>query len=309
MRAIIAAAVFASLALFPGADTAPFTDWSTPVNLGPVVNTPYIDSCVSISKNGLSLFFSSTRQNPGTPANRDLYVTQRASTDAAWGTPVPITALNTTAWESCPALSLDEHRLYFTSPRAPGCGGQDIWVARRQNRRDDLGWGEPENLGCESDGYFNTPYSELTPAFFEDERGRVLMYFSSSRPGSRGWDFYKSEMRADDTFGPATPVAELNSEFVDQGIAVRRDGLEVIFLSNRGTHPDSLDFFKATRASTADPWSDIVPLPTLGDPAYGQGRISLSFDGTELYFTSWLTESGTHPDLFVARREKVRGRK
>jgi hypothetical protein len=308
MSAIIAAAVFASLALYPGADTALFTDWSAPVNLGPVVNTPYVDSCVAISKNGLSLFFSSTRQSPGT-TNRDLYVTQRASTDAAWGIPVPVTALNTTAWESCPALSLDEHRLYFTSPRTGGCGTQDIWVARRQDRRNDLGWGEPENLGCESDGYFNTPYSELTPAFFEDERGRVLMYFSSNRPGSRAWDFYQSEMRPDDTFGPATPVAELNSEFVEQGVVVRRDGLEAIFLSNRGTHPDSLDFFKATRASTADPWSDIVPLPSLGDPAYGQGRISLSFDGRELYFTSWLTDSGTHPDLFVARREKVKGRK
>ena len=308
MRAIIAAAVFASLALFPGADTAVFTDWSAPVNLGPVVNSPHVDSCVAISKNGLSLFFSSTRQSPGT-SNRDLYVTQRVTTGAEWGIPVPVTALNTTVWESCPALSLDEHRLYFTSPRAPGCGGQDIWVSRRQDRRNDLEWAEPENLGCEADGYVNTPYGELTPAFFEDEGGRVLMYFSTARPGSRLWDFYQSEMRADDTFGPATPVAELNSEFNDQGIVVRRDGLEVIFLSNRGTNPGSLDFFKATRASTADAWSDIVPLPVLGDPAYAQGRIALSFDGTELYFTSWLTESGNHPDLFVARRERVRGRK
>ena len=307
MRAIIAAAVFASLALSPGGDIARFTDWSAPENLGPVVNSPYIDSCVTISKNGLSLIFSSTRQNPGT-SNRDLYVTRRPSLDAAWGAPVPITSLNTTAWESCPALSLDEHRLYFTSPRTPGCGGQDIWVARRQDRRDDFGWRDPENLGCEADGYVNTSYSELTPAFFEDEGGRVLMYFSSLRPGSRGWDFYQSVMRADDTFGPATPVAELNSDFVDQGSVVRRDGLEVIFLSNR-ENPDSMDFFKATRASTRDPWSDIVPLPALGAPAYGQGRIALSFDGRELYFTSWLTESGTHPDLFVARREKVKGGK
>ena len=44
------------------------------MNLGPIVNTPYVDSCVAISKNGLSLFFSSTRQSPGT-TNRDLYVT------------------------------------------------------------------------------------------------------------------------------------------------------------------------------------------------------------------------------------------
>lgn len=307
MRAIIAAAVFASLALFPAGDVARFTEWSAPENLGPIVNSPYVDSCVAISKDGQALFFSSTRQSPGT-SNRDIYLTHRPSLVGAWGVPVAITALNTGVWESCPALSLDEHRIYITSPRTPGCGGQDIWVARRQDRRNDVDWGPPENLGCEADGYVNTSYGELTPAFFEDERGRVLMYFSSSRPGSRGWDFYQSVMRADDTFGPATLVAELNSDFADQGIVVRRDGLEVIFLSNRDD-ASSMDFFSATRASTDDPWSDIVPLPTLGDPAYAQGRIALSFDGRELYFTSWLTESGSHPDLFVARREKVRGGK
>ena len=40
-------------------------------------------------------------------------------------------------------------------------------------------------------------------------------------------------MREDDTFGPATPVAELNSSIYESGPVVRRDGLEVIFQSSR----------------------------------------------------------------------------
>ena len=34
---------------------AQFTDWTPPQNLGPVVNSAFLDSCVAISKNGLSL--------------------------------------------------------------------------------------------------------------------------------------------------------------------------------------------------------------------------------------------------------------
>jgi WD40-like Beta Propeller Repeat len=306
MKTAIAAAVFVSLALSPGADNPKFTDWSAPVNLGPVINTPYVDSCVTISKNGLSLFLSSTRQAPGT-TNRDLYVSKRLTVTDPWGPPAPLATINTNTWESCPALSLDEHRLYFTSNRGGGCGGQDIWVSRRQDRRNDFGWEDPVNLGCAADGGPNTPFGDLTPALFEDEAGRVLMYFASNRGSS--WDHYQTVMKGDDTFGPATPIPVLNSSYSEQGITVRRDGLEVIFLSDRLRSGGSLNFFTATRESTGDPWSEPVPVPSLGNPAWGQGKISLSFDGTELYFTSWLTNTGTHPDLFFARRAKVKGGK
>lgn len=33
-----------------------FTDWSAPVSLGPVVNSPLFDSDVSLSRDGLSLY-------------------------------------------------------------------------------------------------------------------------------------------------------------------------------------------------------------------------------------------------------------
>ena len=171
--------------VLPATAMAQFTDWSVPVNLGPVVNSPYGDSCVTISKNGLSLFFSSNRQSPGT-ADRDLYVSKRDSTTQPWGEPQPLLTLNTADWESCPALSLDEHRLYFSSPRSGGCGGQDIYVSRRHDRRDDFGWEPPVNLGCDGQGGPNSGEGELTPALFEDEAGRVLMYFSSDRSGT--WD-------------------------------------------------------------------------------------------------------------------------
>ena len=285
-----------------------FTDWSAPVNLGPPVNTENLESCVTISKNRLSLFFSSNRQSPGT-GDRDLYVSKRHRTTDPWGEPEPLTALNTGVWESCPALSLDEHRLYFTSPRtAGGCGGQDIWVSRRHNRRDDFGWEPPVNLGCEAEGGPNSASVDLMPALFEDEAGRVLMYFVSGRVGGN-WDLYQSKMRDDDSFGPATPVAELNGPDVEMGPTVRRDGLEVIFLSYRpGGSEDWYDFWTATRTSTRDPWSAPVHVPSLGSPSWANGKISLSFDGRELYFAAW-PDDGESWDIWVARREKLHGKK
>lgn len=87
-------------------------------------------------------------------------------------------------WDSGPALSLDEHRLYFATERPGGCGGEDIWVSYRRDRRDDLGWEPPVHLACEADGGPNSASRDLTPALFEDEAGQVLMYFSSNRTGS-----------------------------------------------------------------------------------------------------------------------------
>lgn len=312
MKFILAAALVVLLGVVPGAPLPEFTDWSPPVNLGPVVNSPSLDSCVTISKNGMSLFFSSSR--PKGAGNRDLYVSQRVSVDDPWGSPQPLVALNTSAWESCPALSLDEHQLYFTSDRAGTCGGYDIWVSRRHDRRDDFGWEPPLNLGCTPDGP-NSSVNDMAPTLFEDEDGRVLMYFASNRSGNL--DHYQAVMSDDDTFGLATPITELNSPQGDVGITVRRDGLEVFFLSSRpgggGSGKIGLwDFWRATRSSTEEPWSQPVFVPSLGNPAWAQGKISLSFDGRELYFTSYRQPSidgKDQADIWVARREKLGGRK
>ena len=292
-------------------DEKRFTPWLAPVNLGSPVNTGSLESCVSISKDGLSLYFSSTRRSG---LSRNLYVSERDSTDDPfWGEPQALDILNNPdgfpMWQSCPALSLDEHRLYFTTWRYDSCGGLsgglDIYVSRRKNRRDNLGWKPAVNLGCEVDGYVNSIYNEVTPALFEDESGEVIMYFASYNPGF-GMDIFESRMRDDDTFGPGTPVAVLNSSFNDIGAIVRRDGLEVIFSTNRPPSQGMTDLWMATRESTFDPWSEPVPVEILNSVFFEGGRISFSFDGTKLYFRSDRTGNG---DLYVARREKLGGRK
>ena len=78
----------------------PFGPWSTPVNLGPVVNTRYSDGWAAISKSGLSLYLTSDRPggvNGKNPTGLiEIWVSQRASLDADWGPPVNLDAFNKT---------------------------------------------------------------------------------------------------------------------------------------------------------------------------------------------------------------------
>ena len=78
----------------------PFGPWSTPVNLGPVVNTRYSEGWAAISKNGLSLYLTSDRPggvNGKNPTGLiEIWVSQRASLDADWGPPVNLDAFNRT---------------------------------------------------------------------------------------------------------------------------------------------------------------------------------------------------------------------
>lgn len=305
-RVIVAIALMLGLLAVPAA--AQFTNWSAPVNLGPVVNLASTDQCVSVSKNGLSLYFSSNRS--GSAGYRDLWVSKRASVSEPWGVPQVLPNINSTSDESCPALSLDEHRLYFVSARPGGCGGTDFYVSRRHERQDDFGWEPPVNLGCMSDGYVNSPGYEQTPNFFEDETGTVVMYFTSGI-NSYTYDIYASPMRGDETFGPGTLVTELSSPYPygDLGPAVRRDGLEVIFASFRpgGLSDWYWDLWTATRKSTADPWSAPVNLTVLNSTANEIGRMCFSFDGRAFYFASNRPGGYGGTDIYFTTREKLRG--
>ena len=292
----------------PVTSFAQFTPWSTPVKVAGEVNSDAPETCVSVSKDHLSLYFA--RSSPLGFGGYDLYVSKRDTVEESWGTPSLVPHVNSSSNDFCPALSLDEHRLYFASVRPDGncgIGTTDIYVSRRHDRRDDFGWEPPENLGCE----VNSPRADQAPSFFEDDSGVVLMYFASNREPSQGFDIYQSRQRDDERFGPATPVSELNvATFNEIGTAIRRDGLEIIVDSTRPGGRGGRDLWGATRESTSEPWSPLVNLTSLNSPTFDGGRMSMSFDGRALYFASDRANPGTpNTDIYVTTREKLRGRK
>jgi hypothetical protein len=266
------------------ADDPPrFSDWSEPVNLGPPVNTPFIEQAASISKDGLSLYFHCT----GCPDNiggADIYVSQRASVDDPWGPPQNLgPTINTTGNEQAPRLSRDGRRLFFSSDGLGGLGGHDIYVSRRDDKRDDFAWQAPVNLGRGVNG----PDDDQTPDPFEDHGTHSsILFFGSGPAGSGATDIYSSTLQRDGSYGPRAPVVELNSTSVDRQPAIRRDGLEIFFASDRPGTLGAIDLWVATRASTSDPWSTPVNLGPVVNSPQVDARPALSFDGTTLYFQS-----------------------
>jgi hypothetical protein len=155
----------------------------------------------------------------------------------------------------------------------------------------------------------NTPAEEGEPTIFEDDvTGTITLYFASDRLGGIGdFDIYASTLQPDGTFGPAVLVEELGSPWRDRMPAIRRDGLEIIFQSNRpGSINGSADLWVSTRASTSDAWSVPVNLGPVVNSAANDGRPAISFDGTELYFHSNRPGGFGALDLYVSTRTKLK---
>jgi len=323
MLVVMCPVILAVSALLLVADDPPqFSPWSAPVNLGATVNSPTYDWFPFISKDGLSLYFTALTCSP-VPfpgcrqgfGGQDIFVFQRASVNVPWGPPQNLGPnINTPYHEGSPSISADGHLMYFASTQPGGFGGADIYVSRRHNKRDDFGWQLPQNLGSG----VNTNANENGPEIFEDETtGAVTLYFASNRPGGPGpftddvtydgTDIYSSTLQPDESFGPATLVAELNTPFIERQTTIRGDGLEIFLGSNRPGNWGFYDLWVSTRATTSDPWSTPVNLGPSVNTAFTDGGPAISFDGTALYISSNRAGGFGLMDLYVSTRTKLKG--
>jgi hypothetical protein len=242
-------------------------------------------------------------------------VSRRSSRRDSWGTPEALGApVNTAGYtEMIPALSRDEHWLFFTSNR-PGSASWDIWAAWRPHTKDPFGWQEPVNLGPG----VNSAAQETTGSFFENDEGGVpLLYFASNRlvpalptpPAGQlpfAHDIYKAELQPDGSFGE--PVRDEELSTFNEGVndlegrpMVRFDGLEIVFVSDRPGGKGQQDIWMATRESVDQPWGAPVNLEEVNTPDV-ELHPYLSPDGRTLYF-SRRTTSGA-PSIWMSTRTR-----
>ena len=157
-------------------------DWSPPKNMGPAVNTPNADGPASISADGLTLYFQSTRSVGY--GQSDIWMMTRVSKSAPWGQVLNMgPKINSSSYDNCPWVSADNLELYFSSWRAGGYGQMDIYVTRRATTDDP--WGDPVNLGP----VVNSPANEYEPYVSSD--GLLLLFNDwpfkdTTRPGGYG---------------------------------------------------------------------------------------------------------------------------
>jgi hypothetical protein len=218
----------------------PDGEWDPPSNLGPTVNNTNRDvSGMSISADGLSLYFAA-KDRPGGYGSHDLWVTSRSTVDDDWGTPVNLGAtVNSASNDYSLSLSSDGLSLYFSSPRSGGYGNLDIWVTTRATTDDN--WGDPNNLGP----MLNTSYHEFSPSISSDG---LLLFFSSTRPGGAGVEDLYLARRAttNDEWGPPVNLGNMiNSTFVEAGVTISADGSMLYFHSNRPGGEGTWDMWQA----------------------------------------------------------------
>jgi tetratricopeptide (TPR) repeat protein len=152
--------------------------WSEPSNLGIPVNTKHWESTPSISADGRTLFFSSSR--PGGFGGKDIWVA-RLNDKNRWTEPVNLgPVINTEGDEISPFIHFDGKTLYFASDGKIGMGGFDIFVSRLKN---DSVWTTPQNLGYP----INTWNDEMGLII---ESGGQKAYYSSTREKANGKDIF-----------------------------------------------------------------------------------------------------------------------
>ena len=266
-------------------------EWGEPVNLGPTINTPAGEWGVSISYDGLSLYFD-TRQSGTSSAIDDLWVATRETTNDDWANPVNLgPTVNSSGDDYTPSISSDGLTLYFTSQLNPGGYGlYDLWATTRATIHDP--WGSPVNLGPT----VNTSAYELDPCISPE---RLILFFTSvTVDGSDGGygqtDIWMTtrETTVDDWGEPVNLGPIINSSAFEGYPNVSADGSTLFFRRSQSGRKSGGDIWQApiepvcdlnndNKVDLADMhvmvdhWGENYPLCDIGPTPLGDGVVDI----------------------------------
>ena len=288
-----------------------FGAWSTPVNMGPVINSAGDrNSHPWITKDGLSLYITTTRFSKNVN-DEDIAVAHRRSSSAPWSTPVRLgTNVNTVGFnDALPSISEDGLDLYFHSPRPGGFAAADIYVSHRDDPTDDFAWQPAVNLGPN----VNSPSPDNGPDFFQANGTDYLYFVQTNTLGHIGTAtnpniVLSRRPTGSGITGWSKPVVitELNSIYTQGRPSIRRaDGLEMC-ISRTGDPAGfgGTDIYCSTRPSLSSPWSKPVNLgPTINTP-FNDGGQAFDLSGKALYFYSDRPGGFGMRDLYAVTRQR-----
>jgi hypothetical protein len=158
--------------------------WKAPEEIKGL-NTNNNEAVLFLSNDGQKLFVNiDSQQDDG-----DIYMSTLEK--EVWGAPVKLSGdVNSKDWENNSSLSPDGKTLYFSSNRAGGLGGKDIY---KSEQLADGTWGAAKNMGDK----INTPLDEDAPFIHYD--GRLLLFSSQGHNSIGGYDIFKTYMNPADS--------------------------------------------------------------------------------------------------------------
>ena len=262
-------------------------EWDSPIHLEGPLNTSYSIWEVSLTTDGLQLYFSDGPFSaflPGGHGNGDVWVAARSSTSESFGPPVILPAiinLDHAAWAD---ISPDGLELYITSHRSGSIGNCDIWVAKRA--LGDSPWGSPVNLGSD----VNSGPPDQTPDICYD--GLTLFWAKGQGPDGMDLWMARREDRSQ-PFGAAVALPDgVNTNVGEFGPCLSPDGTVLYFSSNRPGGLGGFDLWQvaitpivdingdgiidaADMCIMVDNWGTDEPLCDIGPMPWGDGIVDV----------------------------------
>lgn len=158
-------------------------EWSKPFNIGAPVNSRGWESQPSLSADGRTLYFVSTRS--GGIGGYDIWKSELKA-EGEWSVPVNLgPIINSPYDEQSPFIHPDDQTLYFSSNGWPGLGNKDIFMSRKNENGT---WQTPVNLG-----YPINTFGEESSLIISSN-GRTAFSAADRKGGYGGLDIYSFEL-------------------------------------------------------------------------------------------------------------------
>lgn len=205
-----------------------------------------------------------------------------------FGSPQPITLLDSMVNDADPTLTADQLEMYMSSDRTDGLGLTDIY---RTVRTDPAGpWGSPE-LVVE----LSSPVFDDSPEVSGDG---LTLWMSTTRDVATNRVYVATRPDRVSAWGMPTFLPEL-SNHIDTNVAISGDGLVAVIEHDDGNN--NYDLFEHRRATAGDLWGPERLVTELSTPSNENGQC-LDEHGLVVFFTS--NRPGTQGlfDIYTAAR-------
>lgn len=238
--------------------------WSAPMEIA-VLNSPVNDYDPSLSADGLTLYFCTTRDG----GEYDVFTTVRTSLTAAWSAPQPVPAVATASGNECnPEISADGLELYF--------GVGTIERVERASTMVPFG-----TVRAFLQGDTPTQIGPIGPDLSSDS---LTLYYAAAPAVAAPSRLFRVR-RPSRTAQFGTPEQLPGQTTKDWSFpTVSRDELELVYSQNTGATA-GWELGVLSRPDRASEFVDTGLLATI-NTVNGDADAELSADGTTLMFTS-----------------------
>lgn len=221
-------------------------------------------------------------------------VDTRCDPTATFGTPIPLTSLNTTANAEAAHLSPDELTIYFSSTRPGGMGGSDIYEAMRTSTHGDFG-NVKAVIGV------NTTADERSPSVTAD--GLSMFAMSGPSDGSAYRITLATRNNTSAQFSALLPVAAVNSTAKYGAPYILPKG-DVLYLASKPSTGSYYALYKSMKTNGVFSSPALVDGIDLNSPSDKAGPV-VTPDELTLFFSGDRSGTPGDEDIYEATRPTI----